>query len=576
MTMCPLRHRPLTLRAVVAWLPSLAVIGMVPARAQDLHPESPPPASAVIGSALGAVTGLKVSGLVLLSEPSQVRAQGWPDALDAQRLDTRRVPLVANDVQAQAELVKLIGEPYSDGTLRSLRAVLQAAHARASRPFVVISLPPQDVTGGVLQILVTEGRLGQVTVTGNQHFSEGSYLGAMRSRVGEPISTSVLDEDLAWLGENPFRSATVTAQPGAQPGQTDLVLSAQDRRPWRVYAGIDNTGTTTTGRNRYQLGLNHGNLWGLGHQLGLQRTASPDNKGLVSHAVTYLAPLPWRHTLLLAANRSTIHSQLPEPFDQSGINAGASIKYRVPLGTRGGARQSLVAGLDYKRTDNNLLFAEIPVTNNRTDIYQWSLAWDGQRPDDMGHTGWGLTWVHSPGGRGAYNQDLAFALSRAGASSRYSYVNLNISRSTRLGDSLTLANNLAWQSSNRNLLGTEQVQASGAYAVRGFAENAVYADQGFVLRNELRLNPVKGLSRWISGLPGDQVQWLTFIDWARVRPHLVVGTEPEVTTLASVGLGLRCTMGQQASLRLDWARPIKYSRGDKPGPRWHLGFNISF
>ncbi|MDR2858508.1 MAG: hypothetical protein LBV50_11780 [Novosphingobium sp.] len=572
---------------------ALAMGGLIgtAAGAQDLRNEAPrsvaPPAPQApaeparpetADAALTPLAGRHLSGVVFLTDPSQVRPEGWPRSeLGRDGIDTSRVPFLAGDRGAREAYRKLARAPVTASMLYEAPRLIRSAFARAGRPFVVVTVPPQDLTDGVLQVLVVEGRLGDVRVRGNRFFPAGTYAGAIRARPGEPVDAARLNEDLRWIGENPFRSASVTAQPGQRPGETDLVIEAQDRRPWRVYAGIDNTGNGATQAERYQVGFNYGNFLGLGHQIAFQRAASPDNHSSEVYAASYVAPLPWRHVLTVNASSGIIRPRLPEPFAQEGHSTQILTRYRMPLPALAGIRHGLAFGFDFKKSDNNLLFSDTPIIGNPTRIYQFSVTWDGQRSDKWGSTAWTATLVHSPGGWGSENQDAAFEGSRTGATARYTYVNITVQRSTLLGAGIVMQNNLALQWSDANLLGSEQLAAAGAYAVRGFEESSVNGDNGYVLRNELQMPAIAGISRRAHArLPGDEVQFFTFADVGRVSQHRPLVGESRAITIGSVGAGLRWQMGSWASLRLEYGKPVHASFGKAPGARWHTSFTVSY
>src|SRR5690606_33392732 len=119
--------------------------------------------------------------------------------------------------------------------------------------------------------------------------------------------------------------------------ETDVILRARERRPWRVYAGADDTGNELTGNIRLFAGVNAGNVWGRGHQANYQFTASDDLERLRAHSGSYVVPLPWRHTLTLFGSHATSRPELSDPlFDLDGVAWQVSGRYRLPLNDLGG------------------------------------------------------------------------------------------------------------------------------------------------------------------------------------------------------------------------------------------------
>lgn len=551
-----------------------------PAPAMPAAPDeapSRPPAADASAQALAGQAATRLAGLVFLSAPDQIRTDGWPLAdLPAAKIDASRTPLLAPH---SARLAPLLGRPVDTRTLQTLPAAIAQLYAEAGRPFASVTLPPQDFTDGVLQVLVIEGRLGEIRVEGAKHFSEKSYLSAVHARPGEPIDAARLDADLAAIADNPFRQATVAAKPGAEVGATDLVLRVADRRPWRFYGGYDDTGNRTTGLERVNAGVNWGDVLGLAHQLNYQLTASPDFQRSVSHSVNYVAPMPWNAAQTLTASYSygRIRPDMPPPFDQEGHSENASLRYRLPLAPFAGIGHALVFGADYKMSDNNLEFSSLPVSGNITHIWQGSLAWEASRPDALGATQLAVTGVFSPGGLDSDNDDDSFNATRAFAEARYAYLNANLVRSTHLPADFVLVTTAIGQIADGNLLGSEQFTLGGAYTVRGYDDGDTYGDWGVLLRNELQLPALRGLSRWFSRLPADQFTPVVFFDAGVTGPADPLPGEDESVTLASAGVGFRYLIGAHGSLRADYGWQLEDSPSGIPERgRIHVSATLSF
>src|SRR5690606_24314993 len=97
---------------------------------------------------------------------------------------------------------------------------------------------------------------------------------------------------------------SVAAESGREPGTTRLVLRTQERRPWQVQGGYDNTGSRATDEDRIFAGIGSGNAFGRGDQLSYRYTIDPQRERSESHSGSYLAFLPWRHAATVFAASS--------------------------------------------------------------------------------------------------------------------------------------------------------------------------------------------------------------------------------------------------------------------------------
>jgi hemolysin activation/secretion protein len=64
-------------------------------------------------------------------------------------------------------------------------------------PFVIIEFPKQDVTDGVLHIVVCESTLGEICIEPNEGYAVHKIMDYMRLCPGERINESILFNDVA-------------------------------------------------------------------------------------------------------------------------------------------------------------------------------------------------------------------------------------------------------------------------------------------------------------------------------------------------------------------------------------------
>ncbi|WP_431857429.1 ShlB/FhaC/HecB family hemolysin secretion/activation protein [Azospirillum sp.] len=552
-----------------------------PAEAPVLPPPTPalPPGDQVITPAL--------KGLLFVPDGAAVKRGGN---------DTRGVVAagldVLDDPAFRALMEPHLGKPLTFDGLNAISRATVLWFREHDRPLVDVVVPEQDVTAGTIQIIVVEFRAGAVTAEGNEWFSDEMLLSNVRTRPGDRIRASGLLEDIDWLNRNPFRHTDLVYQRGAEPGTSDIVLRTADRVPVRVFGGYENTGTAATGRDRLFAGLNWGNAFWADQQISYQLSVSPDtlDRGLrgasgdprsVTHAGSWSIPLPWRHTLTVFGSHTETRPNLGSGFDQTGRSSQLSARYAVPLPKwaldAGTLRQGIQAGVDWKRSNNNLDFGGTSVFRSSTDIAQAVVAYDASLADGWGATALNVSLVHSPGGIGDRNSDAVFGTSRAGAEARYSYARIGLDRVTRLPEAFSWIVRAQAQVSSANLLASEQLSLGGNASVRGYAESEVLGDQGVLLSTELRSPEVS-----LSGLFGgrnldDSLLGLVFVDYGVARQRHRAAGDDRHTVLASVGPGLRYSLPPYVTLKLDWGFQLRGANtGENRLGRPHVGLSLAY
>lgn len=499
---------------------------------------------------------------------TQVRASG----IELEKLDT----------EDKAALEKLLhtflSKPITLKLLDEINQSIVEFYRLNDRPIVDVFAPEgQDITDGVVKIVVIFGRRGEVSVEGSDHFSPESILDQIRIGAGDVLSESALRAELDWFNQNPFRKVNLIMQRGQEFGTTDLVFDVTGRRPYRFYGGLEDSGTGLTGKERWFSGFNWGNVFGLNHQLNYQFTSAFDIDVLNAHSFSYIAPLPWRHTLdIFGAYVESAPDITSTGFTIEGQSWQLGARYRIPMKNFHSLRHDIQLGYDFKRSNNNLEFGSVSVFSSFTTVSQFVLGYKANLADKLGTTQAGLKLFISPGDMFSDNTDVKFTASRADASSDYMMLRFNVERLTRLPVNFSWYTEFSLQASNENLLGSEQLGIGGYQSVRGYDDYQVVADEGIVFRNEIR-SPEYSILK-IFGLDQfpDQFQALVFTDYGIVsNRHPLQGEES--VSLLSAGVGFRYSVFPYLTARFDYGWQLKeITRGNDRDNRVHLGLVLAY
>ncbi len=517
----------------------------------------------------------KLTGLVLVKDVESVVKEGL---VNVRGVQIQGIPLLDNS-ETKSMLSKYLGQPLTKGGRVKILDEIALYCRKHGQPFVDVSILPQDVTDGVLQILVLQAKVGSVRVMGNKNFSAEQIAGMMRSKSGDQLDVNSITEDLDWLNRNPFRQVDLVYVKGAEFGQANLLLKQTDQFPLRVYAGFDDSGTRQTQNQRLSLGGDWGNVLGGDGVLSYQFITSPDRRAFRAHSASYTQPLPWRHVLTVFGTYADLKAILPQPFDLGGYNWQASVRYEVPLRGTASYKHSLTAGFDYKQSNNNLTFGGVSVFAVATDIAQGSLGYSARLKDNWGETTLRATGVFSPGGFTAHNSNAAFQASRADSRARYIYGKAELSRTTNLPAGFVLVNLLTLQQSDGNLLPSEQLGFGGYDNLRGYDTRVFNSDSGYLTTAEVRAPAFRGLSviPKLESFP-DKWQGLVFVDYGAGSNHTRLQGERADTKLLSFGPGFRYTVSKYVSFRADYGwQLLNQAEFSRPyASRAHLGLVVRY
>ena len=174
---------------------------------------------------------------------------------DAPTVLVNRLQVTGATVFPASELVAIAQfTPGSQLTLAQLQAMAAriTQHYRSNGYFVARAyLPAQDVSSNTVNIAVSEGVLGEVTLRNQSNLADDvarSRLAGLES--GDPITLDPIENRLLLLSDIPGVIVQSTMVPGQAPGSSDLVVDINDGRRISGSVDADNAGNPYTGEYR--------------------------------------------------------------------------------------------------------------------------------------------------------------------------------------------------------------------------------------------------------------------------------------------------------------------------------------
>jgi hemolysin activation/secretion protein len=508
-------YRVVTPRGIVA--ACLAVVTLAPfaARAQTTvernppppavrQPNAPPPAlPRAIGSNDARGLGVNLLGLRVIG----------PEPLLTSPADRGVVigdiPHAPSAALRQA-LGGFVGRPLSQRLINQIQTTATRVYRRAGYPFVSVITPPQEVTGGVLQLRVIEFRSAGVTVKGAKPAAEG----AIRDQIAEPKGTRLngraIDEDFDWLNRYPYRTVRGVFSPGDALGESQLTLIDAESKPWQVFAGYSDTGTRETGLDRYFVGVSFGVPQLNDLTVSYQFTGSPDfwaapqhyddgaeSPAYISHSAQFDLPVGYHQDLEFAPS----YVAMRQPG--GGVNLVTTtnvlelpLTYRTAVSNivRGVYAGDVSFGLDYVKESRETFFNDVEAASGSADLLQFVAGWNDTFKDPLGRTNLNLRLVGNPGGLIGGDRSSTWSTFTNGRVTQisYAYGTFDVTRATVLPLGLTWNSQLSGLLAGQPLPDAAQIALGGLSGVRGYILDDASVDTGFYFRNELRL-PSTGL-----------------------------------------------------------------------------------
>lgn len=417
-------------------------------------------------------------------------------------------------------------------------------------------LPEQDLQTGIVKIQIIEGGIDEIKVTGLNRLNQGYIQSRIAIATVKPLNRNRLLEALQLLQINPLiESISANLSPSLQVGLNNLEIKIREAKTFSAQVDFDNSRTPSVGSERRQVQLTEANLTGLGDRLSLSYS---NTNGSNAIDASYTIPFnPYNGTISL--NFGTSASNVIEsPFDILDIASNSrnyEITIRQPILQNIAQDFALGITLSHRQSAASLLGGSIPFPSLGSDP-------DGQTRVTA------LRFFQEYGQRSTEEVFAARSQFSLGINALGATINANApdgqflawrgqTQYVRLLAPETLLFLRAdLQLSDRPLLSQEQISLGGQDNLRGYRQDALLSDNGLLLSAEVRV-PVLRIPE-ISGL----LQVVPFVDFGTVW-NRQANTNPDPSSLASLGIGLRLQISDRLTMRLDVGIPLSRIAADK-------------
>lgn len=355
-----------------------------------------------------------------------------------------------------------------------------------------IGLPEQNLGAGTLRLQLVPGVIRQIRFAEGDH-RDTMWKSAFPARAGDVLNLRQLEQGLEQLKRVPSQDVEMELVPGAQPGESDVVITLKAARRWRGALSLDDGGSEGTGKQQAGATVWADNLLGINDLLsiGVNSDGSAERgKGTHGYNASWNAPLGnWRFSTSTYGSRyAQIINGGNEDFSSTGRSRSIDLgiermlwrgqSYRTAMELRIAQRRSrsFIEGNELLGQRRRTTSAELAVLHRQ---YMGSLQADVR----VAHRR-GLPWL---GG-----DDDAPGHGEQAPTFRYAMTVLDVGVAAPL---LQGARPIYWNSALRYqwssdpLYGSEFISIGGRYTVNGFnGEVVMGGGTGGYWRNGLSFN----------------------------------------------------------------------------------------
>ncbi|HEX3430741.1 MAG TPA: POTRA domain-containing protein, partial [Rhizomicrobium sp.] len=229
------------------------------------------------------------------------------EAAAAPKPPERKVDIDAYDIDGNSKLDRetlesavypYLGPQRSREDVEAARTALEHAYQERGYQSVVVEIPPQTVTNGIVKLHVVEAPIGRVRVVGSHYYLPSVIKQQLPAFApGQVPNLREAQTELTEVNRLPGRRVTPTLKPGQTPGTIDVDLHVTDQLPLHASAEVNNDHSPNTDPLRTIATVHYDDLWQAGQSASFTWLRAPQNvhSGQVFSA-SYLAPIwdsPW-------------------------------------------------------------------------------------------------------------------------------------------------------------------------------------------------------------------------------------------------------------------------------------------
>jgi hemolysin activation/secretion protein len=495
------------------------------------------------------------------------------------RLFVRGYRFEGNTAFSDAELAK-VTEPFTNREISSeeIEQARRAVTVHYINHGYVNSgavIPDQNPSDGIILIRIVEGVLSGIELHGNKWLRDGYIKSRLQRWSTQPLNLNELQEGLQLLRQNSnVQQVNAELKPGNAPGQSLLDLRVEDQQPFRLGLQIDNQRPPSVGAVQMWLLASDLNLTGHSDPLDFRYgIANSGARGLELSGAdnlegSYLLPLT-RFDTTLGLHGSRLNTSIVEdtffPLDITSLTDSYGVVLRQPVYQTANQEAALSIGFDYRKNETSLLGEPFNISRGAVEgemavsVLRLSQEWI-QRGQN-----------HVLALRSTFNLGLDVldatdnGISGDPNAKYFSWLGQGqyVRRLFDTQNQLVLRVTGQWTA--ESLLALEQLSVGGLESVRGYLENQLVRDRGFVSSVEFRL-PVL-FNKAGAGI----VHLAPFFDFGGAWN---VADSPSPTTIYSTGLGLLLAPDKHISAQLYWGYRLRHV--DVPDDAGAQGLGLSF
>lgn len=460
---------------------------------------------------------------------------------------------ILKPIEIEEAVYPFLGPGRSEQDIEQARLGLEKIYKSKGYQTVYVEVPQQTGARGIILLNVVEAPVGRLRVKGSRYFLPSKIKEQAPSMAeGSVPNFNEITKDVVALNRWRDRKITPELRAGVVPGTVDIDLNVEDKLPLHGSWELNNQHNANTVPLRLSGSLSYGNLWQLGHALGLSFQVAPEkfSDGTVLSAY-YQAPFRDVDGLSLMLTGALQDSNISTLGGGAVIGKGKIFGFRFmkTLPAEKSFFHSLSFGMDYKDFVQDVN-AGGAVISAPIAYYPFTLSYSAGHVGDSSFTEFNAALVFHLSGMGGSQSE--FAARRFNAKDNFFYFRGDLSHTHDLPGGFQTYTRIQGQAAPQALINTEQTAGGGQNSVRGYLIATQLGDSGIFGSFEFR-SP-----SFIGSAKEKENEWRVygFVEGGQLYVNSPLPGEERTHDLASVGVGTRLRLLDHITGSIDMGVPL--------------------
>jgi len=401
------------------------------------------------------------------------------------------------------------------------------------------TLPPQDITSGVIQIDILEATFGKTQYLPDNEKPNVNPDRIMnmiypQSKENEPLDLNRLEKGILLANDLPGAGAGVQLMAGDKPGTTDIGVKIQNKKRLQGSFIVDNFGSRMTGRERALFNVSIRSPFGRADSIGL---TSLKTEGTTYVRTSYLLPVG-NNGLRLGVNATYLeYKVVAEEFETAkvfGYSGGIGALANYPL------YRSRTKNLNVEFSHDIKKFINKNISGTQSEYYTriYTTAFPFDFTDQLMFDG------ASNDGRLSLMHGKNEGMADSSVEGYFNIAQINFKRQQFFKNNFGLNFTMIGQKTDHNLDSSQKIYLGGPNGVRAYPTSEAGGSEGYQYSLELQKFLPKNLT--LSG----------FYDEGYVRQlnEGIPTVGPNSYRLKGYGISLHWDGPMQTSFDGTWAR----------------------